>query len=110
VSRYSYDPIYSYRNWHYGRRNPDWYHEHRDRHDRIVRNEDLRPPHTWHAQRELLATRGADRSDLLVAASVQQAIGSDRFGVRLARLEESQRKQFRDNAESLRHCSAAGGR
>jgi hypothetical protein len=103
---HGYDPFFAHHFWVHGRRDPQWivkvhadYRFYRD-------NEDARPPRTLAAQRALVASRpkspGAAAERIALAKPVSEMADAKQGPLRLAKLEESQRKEAARQAKEIR--------
>jgi hypothetical protein len=92
-----YDPLFVYYNWNNSRRDRNWLARTQNHFELLRNNPADRPPRTFVAQQQLLKTAGpARRSDLVMAATIQQATKNptDVGGVKLHQISQQDRQQF----------------
>ena len=108
-----YDPMLTYYQWSYGRRGIDFADRLRSWNDYFVANPDFRPRHTWREQRDFFRTN-RDNPDFRVesfafAHSLTDQRADDRNDRPFRRLDESQRKEWRDMARTFRDVQSRRG-
>jgi hypothetical protein len=99
--RYGYDPIYAHDRWQH-RQDQGW--EQRQQADFQNRrdHENLRPPRTWAAQREMAAraVQGRERSPV-VATSLDEFRRSNNSPLRFQPVDQSEKRQFTQHAQEV---------
>jgi len=103
---YLYDPIFGYQSWYDRRRNPLWRDVLRQRYDRFVRDPSARPPRTWRdEQRMAHAGPHGGGQYRPWAVPVDQALRDNRLGRRFVRVNDTQRRDARQNTDLRRRLA-----
>jgi hypothetical protein len=103
-----YDPLFVYYNWNNSRRDRNWLARTQNHFELLRNNPADRPPHTFVAQQQLLKkTDPARRSDLVMAATIQQATKNptDVGGVKLHQISQRDRQQFVTQSKEFKQVS-----
>ena len=103
---YLYDPIFAYRSWYDGRRNPRWRDELRQRYDRLVKNPALRPPRTWRDEQRLARAGTRPGGYRPMVMPIQDAL---RGGKGFVRVNEAERREARQNTDVRRRLALDRG-
>lgn len=100
ADRFGYDPIYAHERWQH-RGDHGW--EHRQQADFLSRRdrEDLRPPHTWSAQRELGSREVHSQSNWALARPLNELGKSKDSPQRFQPMAPSERNQFTQRAQDV---------
>jgi hypothetical protein len=104
---YLYDPIFAYRNWYDGRRNPHWRNDLRLRYDRLVKNPDLRPPRTWRDEQRLARAGNRPGGYRPMVMPVKDAL---RNGKGFVKVNEAERREARQNTDVRRRLALDRGK
>jgi hypothetical protein len=103
--RHGYDPMFAYYSSSYRRHNIDYGQRLRGWHDYFQRHEEYRPARTLHAQAGLAARMQHREPELkyaLLGNSVSQALARSDNGVRLERIADSHRQEWKGLSDHMR--------
>jgi hypothetical protein len=100
AGRRGYDPIFAYRYWHEGRRNPQWSRQLEQRYQHLRENEAQRPARTLAGSPASLKRDASGRAGQLTR-SIDAALADANAPLRVERLDDDMRKVVRQNARQL---------
>lgn len=103
---YRYDPLFTYYHWQYSARNPRWDENIRGWYRYYRDNENLRPPHTFAAQQQIVqnnvTVNRTDIRNVVNVQTIQQFRQRNDVNIRLASIPEPQLRQVQDRLRDVR--------